>query len=371
MDETKETTTVRFSCACQRVTGSAEVPNSKLPLPFTLCHCNICRHQTGLLCGSYVTLKEGTTNFKAEGPLTNYETSDIVTRCFCSHCGANVWLQYKREDRPNICSGALDKADGIIKLKNHIFVSDTKDGGLSTWIPDSDIAAWEGFSKENKQIDVTAMSITQSTVEHTTELYAHCQCKGVQFKITRPNQASKDLSSPWPDLVKPYHSESPENKEDVKWWLRADDTKYLAGSCACKSCRVASSFDIQSWAFVPKANILQLDEKPLDFGMGSLEQCSTAEGVHRNFCGKCGATVFWHCDERSDLVDVSVGLLDAEEGARAGSWLEWWTNRVSFEEAAQNKDLISRLGAGLTRWGNVEGTSSANGHNPLRPNTER
>lgn len=364
---------LRFSCACQRVTGSAKVPNSILPLSYTLCHCNICRHQTGLLCGSYVTLCKGTTDFKVDGPTTEYKASDIVTRYFCSHCGANVWLQDEREDGPDICSGTFEKADGIIELKNQIFVNDTKDGGLSTWIPDSDIVAWGGFSnsrKDGKPHDLQVDNLSKVTADASTELHAHCQCKGVHFKITRPNQSSKDLSSPWPDLVKPFHSGSPENREDVKWWLRKNNTKYLAGLCACKSCRLASGFDIQAWAFIPKANIVELDGKPLDFRVGSLKQYQSSDGTYRNFCGKCGATVFWHCDERPELIDVSVGLMDAKEGARAESWLEWWANRISFEEAAQNKDLTSRLGAGLMYWGKAEHASSAKGHNPLRPNTE-
>lgn len=369
MTKSQDMTTVHFSCACQRVTGSAKVPNPMLPLPYSLCHCNICRHQTGLLCGSYVTLLEGTTDFKVEGPLINYRTSDIVTRYFCSNCGANVWLQDKRGNGPDICSGVFEKAEGIIELKNQIFVHDTKDGGLSTWIPDSDIAAWEGFSKESKQLNIEVEHPPKVTSDDSTELHAHCQCKGVQFKITRPNQASKDVFANWPDLVKPYHSDSPENKEDVKWWLCANDTKYLAGTCACRSCRVACGFDIQAFAFVPKTNILQLDDSPLDFRMGSLRRYQSSDGVYREFCGKCGATVFWRCDERPDLLDVSVGLLDAREGARAESWLEWWTDRVSFEEAAQNKDLISRLGAGLMRWRGAEATSYAKGRNPLRPST--
>ena len=31
---------------------------------------------------------------------------------------------------------------------------------------------------------------------------------------------------------------------------------------------------------------------------------------------------------------VSVGLLDALEGARAGTWLDWWTQRIGFQEKA-------------------------------------
>jgi hypothetical protein len=61
----------------------------------------------------------------------------------------------------------------------------------------------------------------------------------------------------------------------------------------------------------------------------------------------CGATVFWHCEERPGLVDVSAGLLDPEEGARVESWLDWCTERVSFEEMAVSRGLVQALEEGL------------------------
>ena len=66
----------------------------------------------------------------------------------------------------------------------------------------------------------------------------------------------------------------------------------------------------------------------------------------------CGAMVFWHCkDNRPDLIDVSVGLLDPKEGARVESWLDWWTGRVSFSEFAVSKSLVASLEEGLKQWG--------------------
>lgn len=59
-------------------------------------------------------------------------------------------------------------------------------------------------------------------------------------------------------------------------------------------------------------------------------------GVLRDFCPRCGATVSWHDRWRPDLIDVSVGLLDATEGARAEAWLDWWTGRVTFVENVES-----------------------------------
>jgi hypothetical protein len=64
----------------------------------------------------------------------------------------------------------------------------------------------------------------------------------------------------------------------------------------------------------------------------------------REFCSRCGATVFWHDKFRPELIDVSVGLLRAAEGSRAGSWLEWWTGRVSFlEEAGKGRSRGAKV----------------------------
>jgi len=362
MAEEHSTTVLRFACACQKVNDSVKVPTSTLPLPFEFCHCNTCRHQSGLLCVSYLMLPEDVFDLSIEGPLTDYKSSDTVTRTFCDHCGANISFHDSKKPRPDLTTGILDKADGVIELQNHIFVPDTRDGGLTAWIPDT--PAWKGFPQPDghgQQLKISPQKQTKASKEKSSEvLEAHCQCRGVQFKITSPNEASKGLASPRADLLRSDITDRTlDNNDDKNWWLCANDTKYLAGTCACRSCRLASGFDIQMWAFVPLANILQMNGEPLDFNMGTLKQYNSSERTYRDFCSTCGATVFWHDESRPKLIDVSAGLLDAAEGARAESWLEWRTNRVSFEEEALNKALIDNLGAGLRRWGDTD--SSAEG----------
>jgi hypothetical protein len=85
--------------------------------------------------------------------------------------------------------------------------------------------------------------------------------------------------------------------------------------------------------------------------MGTLNSYESSKDIWRVFCRVCGATVFWHCKERPDLIDVSVGLLDPKEGARVEGWLDWWTGRVSFEEMAVSRSLIRSLEEGLKKWG--------------------
>jgi hypothetical protein len=124
---------------------------------------------------------------------------------------------------------------------------------------------------------------------------------------------------------------------------------------------------MQSWAFVPRVNILfptqagashggedgeatDAQWELLDFDKvhqkETLMGYESSPGVVREFCPGCGATVFWHDTSRPELIDVSAGLLvpfeaasgdrdgDGREGVRVESLLEWWTDRVSFAEDA-------------------------------------
>ncbi|KFY06101.1 hypothetical protein V491_08857 [Pseudogymnoascus sp. VKM F-3775] len=169
-------------------------------------------------------------------------------------------------------------------------------------------------------------------------LGASCYCGTVKFHITRPTPESTLPKSQYPDLIIPYLRRSPEivNPNDRKWWIRGN--RYLAGICACNSCRRCSGFDMQTWAFIPRANIFMHHPdkpRPLDFSNlpeGMLRSYNSSPGVTREFCPGCGATVFWHNTDRPELIDVSVGLFRAPDGARAESWLDWWKERVSFAE---------------------------------------
>ncbi|KAJ1324293.1 GFA family protein [Microdochium nivale] len=219
---------------------------------------------------------------------------------------------------------------------------------------------------------------------------------------------------------------------------KANMKRYLANTCTCRSCRLICGFEIQTWAFVPRSNIFVEDSRqeslrrvgggkllfPLDFsrdhdGMEDgkdnnehnkttpllplpppLSNPTTAvlrtyrsqQGVRREFCPTCGATVFWHNGERPDVIDVSAGLVEsysgsssnysgmkkggdlrfivkdsrpgattANVGARAENWLDWWTERVSFFEhvamgrtgliAAMGTRIAADLQDGLQAWG--------------------
>ncbi len=347
---------IHFGCACKKAGGSVEVPTSAFPLPLTLCHCNSCQHQTGQVAALFVRLPDDAQDFTVHGTPASYKVTDALTRHFCTTCGSNIFVDVERAGYKSLCSGAITDDSIATRLNEHIFVKDTKDGGMSSWLPS--LQAWEGYGLHSKPVDPNQPLGEPSEVDKRrteSELPAYCECRKVEFKITKPNEKSTNLRGPFADLLAPYDSSDPEviqNKDDTKWWLRRQGSKYLAGTCACNSCRTNSGYDIQTWAFVPKVNLFHTDGSPLEIGtMQGLAEYKSSQGVHRYFCNTCGATVFWYTDSRPDLIDVSVGLLDAEEGTRAGSWLQWWTDRISFEEDAPNKSLIASLKSGLKDWG--------------------
>jgi hypothetical protein len=336
-------TTIAAACACTSFHTTIALETSLLPILVTICLCNTCRRLSGTCGTSYA----GTVQIAdpAALNLTTYKASDGTVHCFCSTCGAQALVQADENGTWRVATGLWECTEGITVFKGCESVAETLDGGISVWL-----GATEGASKERFSLPTRHNHDTGKE-----RLKASCDCGGVQFYLTRPNAESLKASSPFSDLIVPFHTgASSDNPQNEPWWLRAGNTKYMAGTCMCRSCRVALGFEIQTWAFVPKSNIVQEDGPALDYGMGTLKRYHSADDVEREFCGVCGATVFWHCGWRPSIVDVSIGLLDPEEGARAENWLEWWTDRVSFQELAENRSLVGRLEDGLKRWAKGE-----------------
>lgn len=377
----------KISCQCgataQLVTAAGEWERNFAKAGIDHCHCNTCRHTTGVLCTSYVPISKPS-NFEA---LKTYKSSLNVFRYFCATCGCHVFRcdETGLESSWAVATGVILERSGdaqdnsgdrespeVEQYARHTNVEDTKDGGLSIWIP--------GLTRDNK---ITGHPQTHDHLivdEADKELQAYCHCGTVRFHITRPDDTSRIPHSGLPDLIVPFRTGDPAIKNDIdrKWWLRPEGagqpTHYMAGTCACKSCRLISGFEIQTWAFVPRSNIMfHLPSDPTSSGNstsakleslsfttlppGILRTYESSPGVLRESCVKCGATVFWHDKWRPDLIDVSVGLFDAVEGARAETWLEWWKGRVSFAEDAGSgrsgviaegaESLIQNLSTGL------------------------
>lgn len=348
------------SCLCRQVHETVHLAAPALHKK-PICHCSSCRHATGVLFLSVLPLEQAP-NFVSK--LRKYDSSSKISRYFCPTCGTHLLCHVAKDDAWDLCAGAVDKflngGDTLEQyISGHEFIDDTLDGGLGVCLTNANGRPLDLFLQGPDEAAIPRSDYL-SRLEHISEdlavtgqkdmsgqLRASCHCGGVQYCISRPSLMSQRCSSPWPDLIVPSQSGHSDNRDDVKWWLRAKGTKYLAGTCACRSCRLASGVPVQAWAFVPKANLHFSDGSQFHFASGTLEQYSSSEGVYREFCGVCGATAFWHCETRPDLIDVSVGLLRAPEGARALSWLDWWTDRVSFKEDALDKQMIGGLEEGL------------------------
>ena len=295
-----------------------------------------------------------------------YKISDSteLTRFFCINCGAHLFHRVGGESPYwRVAAGALDKTEGIVEIGSHIYVASTLDGGLADHLKEIGGVELSRYSKGSKSDTVALGWHGQLEDEGEAQLQAYCHCGAVKFAITRPSPESFLPTASYPDLLFPYdvtHLSILQNTLDDKWWLRPVDadtpTKYLAGHCMCTFCRLSSGFQIQSWAFIPLVNIVQPhtsipiklrveEERPK-----GLKQYISSPGRYREFCGTCGATVFWWDLQRPDLIDVSVGLFDeAQNGARAEVWFEWHRGRVSFSEKALSPANAKSLLAGLNR----------------------
>ena len=354
-----------ITCLCGHAKQEVALAAEAFPIEACLCHCGACRSTSGMLCTAYLGLASPPTSF---ANLTNYNSSNAISRSFCRMCGAHIFAHDKSTGEYWVCSGTVEHSGDVVQITHHEWVADTGDGGLATFLTHAQKRGLAAYAKSSEQQIVDPVKdhgeeepkpggtedhlikdprLGPPSLRPMEDLHAKCHCESVEYYVTPPSELSWKLSSPWPDLLVPYHSGSPENKQDVKWWIRAEATKFLAGLCACRSCRLASGFPIQSWAFIPKANITMPDLSPLDFSSGGLQKYESSPGTFREFCGVCGATVFWHCEERPDLIDVSVGLLRSNSGARAEDWLEWETGRVSFKEEALDQELVTALELGL------------------------
>ncbi|CAH0041136.1 unnamed protein product [Clonostachys rhizophaga] len=351
------------SCFCGGVTQNVRPknPTASDNIVLSLCHCNTCRHTTGLLCTSYLPIQEP----EISANLRVFRTSGKSARYFCRICGCHVFRNEensKGEAEWGVATGVVSRTDndviGEVKFKGHKHVSDTKDNGIAKWIP---FGSKERVSEEADRSEIDSAQ--------SESLEAACACGTVKFHLTRPDAASLVPRRNYPDLTHAYCETSTSilsNVSDEKWWVRG--RKYLAGTCTCQSCRLASGFEIQTWAFVPRANIFiqipdgekEVANIPLDFDSlpsGILQSYRSSPAVTREFCGTCGATVFWHETEDTEVIDVSVGLLRGSDGACAGSWLEWWKDRVSFVEEVQSgrngpfataaRNLIDTLSIGM------------------------
>lgn len=370
-----------ITCLCggaaQTLTARPPPEAGDGPIPISICHCDTCRHTSGVFFTSYCpVLKPANSSVNS---LSAYTSSPGTTRYFCKTCGCHLFRSRQSthaDDDDNtlweVATGTIvnefedgqhdgnnNPARPVLEYKRHEHAADTLDGGLSGWLPSILGNPLSGASEARNGKQAEIKDVAQDTL-----FAASCHCGSINLRIRPPHHglaASREPHSGFADLLVPFAASDPAlvaNPEDAKWWLRPsqnsrheDDlpTRYLAGTCACQSCRLATGFEVQTWAFVPRVNILLPDGSPIDFntantnpGTQNLSSYRSSPGVDRNFCSRCGATVFWHDAWRPHLIDVSAGLFRSHTASRLESLLDWCTSRVSFaEEATRGRGLLS------------------------------
>ena len=317
--------TITARCHCSSFNQSVILPKSGFPLKSALCHCNSCRRATGWLFATFAVIPLPVPEQDFFKNLVKYESSPSLSRYFCSKCGANVCNVEK--DEWELATGVLEIKGGLDgKLdRGLLFIGDAGDGGAVPWINNGKAEGLRcrKMGARNSQ-DVTDGMLAaleklgqEKFLGQVNELEAKCHCQSVKYHILKPD---------------------------------GRDEQYGGGLCACTSCTKTTGFEITSWVRVPKAKIKAPDGSSLGPVLKGLGKYTSSAEVNRYFCKQCGATVFYD-DTTRETMDVGVGLLNALEGSKVESLVEWNQDgdSVGFPEDALDKEFVSKLTEGVRR----------------------
>jgi hypothetical protein len=263
-----------------------------------------------------------------------------MTRYFCTTCGTHM-VDYSSSNREwTISTSIVEGPETLWRYTEHIYLEDTKDGGLSVWlgaVGGKPLKKWAGRAPTETTSESNYRKTSDSSIKCSDPLaddvlHASCHCGGVAFNIARPTATS-------PAALDPS--------------LTASETsKWVANNDVCTSCRFSSGCAIFSWVFPAVDCITLTDGSPYRRVFGTLKEYHSSPDVSRTFCGVCGAKVAYHVDDRPGMVDIAAGLLHAPEGegVRVESWLEWKTQKLAYEEDVVHHELIAGFKEGLKTW---------------------
>ncbi|KAK5958350.1 hypothetical protein OHC33_000192 [Knufia fluminis] len=257
--------------------------------------------------------------------LVKYATSDKISRYWCSTCGSHVANYHGSggDDQWKVCTGAIDEVLGeydgkLEKYTGHIFVADTRDGGLSVCLPDAPSYMEDAEGSPSKDTKKELKQLREAGIHDTGEemIEAKCHCEKVRFFI-KPAENGKKLQ---------------------------------AVLCACRSCRLSLGQPIVSWAAnVPREQIVWPDGSAFDGNPHqSLKVYRSSEGVERRFCSTCGASVCFASNKEPETLDVAFGILRAKDGSLAKSFFKWDTEKIPFLEDALDQDLFTLVKRNLS-----------------------
>ena len=141
-------------------------------------------------------------------------------------------------------------------------------------------------------------------------------------------------------------------ESDSCWWLNSTKTKYTAVICVCDSCRLSAGVDIIPLTYVPKINVKHTDGSVITgYEFGTIKAYRSSAKAVRYFCARCSACVFFVADNRPALPDIHIGLFDAKSGALAEDWLDWKTEKLSYQEDGNARgSLADDVATGMKDW---------------------
>ncbi len=329
--------TLTARCHCSFASFTYTIPHSALPLKASLCHCNSCRYASGQLLATFAVMPS-TIPRPDFSRLNSYASSSELTRYSCPKCGA--YVGNTEPDEWEFASGMLTSTEGLLD-RVQMWIEDTKDGGASIWLQKGhgtnpirrlrdrqSAEATDSIIEEMR--DKSQQEISSSTKPRPSYLTASCHCGAISFSLRPP----------------PTH-------------------KYPAFLDACTTCRQTSGFEITSWIHAPQSH-LSTTPNPANPSSDSsspststsastphpsnpnLLHYSSSEGVHRYSCKTCTASAFYVNDKRGDSVDIAMGLLRGQGGARAEEWVEWMRGPQYVGDAVDGQaGLVGALGEGM------------------------
>lgn len=340
------TVTITSHCLCSANIFTAQALKSKLPLPAPICHCWSCRHVTGALYTADVRWPEPSTNVDVS-KLKSFAFTPRANLLFCPTCSTPMFWQLTAE--PGCPLGALtgslvNEEICPIRFTEQSFVGDTTDGGASVWLKRANADGYECSRFKGEADDCVPEDALPRDWPTTDTLVGfekrtgdsvaiRCKCRGVDLVLRRGDYSGLA-------------------KEQLPWNVDPDTHKLSAIFCGCDSCRLQGGLDIWYWTYFDMKHLSAtqgdaayprskhelkefIDRKDPVIGSLAYYASATRAGVLRFFCSTCSATVFFGEDERPELLDVSVGLLDAPDGARAEGFLSWSFGQIEFKEDAQ------------------------------------
>jgi hypothetical protein len=232
----------------------------------------------------------------------------------------------------------------VIEVTHHAFLSDTDDGGLAGHLLEVGGKTPKFYETDDESAQLSTSDVEAKiqkskavpTPSIDAQLTAKCRCGGVDLRILRADFAERD--------------------NDIKEHYSYPIDKYVAGLCACRSCRLHFGTSLVPWAYIPVGNVsvastgkkVVFGHAALDFGTNpgtTLKHKETSKGVIRSWCGSCGASVFFWSEERKgreEVVDISGGILRAESGVMAREWLEW-RDLLSYDHEGTDQALVRQV----------------------------